>query len=380
MASTRTPSACAVDGTVVGTVASASYAAGMHNLAASAHKVGFACIVVMPFDWFSDLHHDLIVPLPVASPSLRPRQMWCRPPYKDQYGWRRSQLYRARLWREVLALNLNLLAMDLDHQLGSVSPLPFIRAVYAPSEPEGHVQKTGLEATRRPGVADIVAVWDGPAGRYLNVGIMWIRSTPTTRALAVRCENRSFSGWEQEIFNEEINYNMELQDARCCHSSCFKRLFETSKVVKSLPAKSGRGSSARLQAEGRDRCSDDQPYAVYPPRGSPEPWVKKWMPFNDTLRSKHFSNRKYGRCNIASNVCTMLNGTGHAVDLKHDGTCSLTYRLSYSTSVWPSALEPISQAASNDSVPGDTVVTIPVAQVAHKKGSMEIIATFVDEQ
>lgn len=197
----RAPRECALSNTVIGTVASASYLGGMKALADSARTVGFPCIVVQPFDWFDELIDELYAPLPIASPPLRPRPLWCHWPYVHQFGWRRSQLYRARLWRVVAELGLDLLAMDLDHQI-RMNPIGFISTV--------HAFRDVPEANRKAAPADVVAVWDGPAARYLNVGIMWMRSTPGTIELARRSENRSFAGWEQQIFNEARTPALEL--------------------------------------------------------------------------------------------------------------------------------------------------------------------------
>ena len=43
------------------------------------------------------------------------------------------------------------------------------------------------------------------ASRLFNVGIMWVRSTVRTVEMVRRVENRSFGGWEQGIFNEEVH-------------------------------------------------------------------------------------------------------------------------------------------------------------------------------
>ena len=198
-------------------------------------------------------------------------------------------------------------------------------------------------------------MWDGPNNRYLNVGIMWLRSTDRTRTLTRRCENRTFAGWEQGVFNEEINFNAELSSVRCCHSMCFKRLFTQSKVVKSLPTRSSKGAQVRLKAEGEDRCTDDQPFAEMPPRGSHEVQVKKWTGVNETLRSKHMSNRRTGRCNHAGNACIMLNATGlPAFAASDDANCSLTYGMvprvlplvSKNTDAGPPALSRLSSVGS----------------------------------
>ena len=163
-------------------------------------------------------------------------------------------------------------------------------------------------ANQVPGPTDVIAVWDGWGGRFLNVGIMWMRSTPGTRELSRRAENRTFSGWEQGVFNEEINFNKALKDVRCCHTSCLRKLLITSKVAKLLPGKDSKSKGIRAKAEGADRCTDDQPAAARPPKGSPELWAHggRWKVHNDTLRNKHTSMRKFGRCNNDRNVCLHL--------------------------------------------------------------------------
>ena len=70
----------------------------------------------------------------------------------------------------------------------SFSPLAFLRNTYAPPEVHSYLPLTPTSGRAMP--ADVVAVWDGPGTRYLNVGIMWVRSTPATRELTRRSENR----------------------------------------------------------------------------------------------------------------------------------------------------------------------------------------------
>ena len=303
---------CAVSNTVVGTVASASFLPGLMTLADSSAAVGFACVVVQPFDWFDELKHERLEPLPVPSPTLVPRKVWCDTALRHQYGWRRSHLYRVRLWRVVLETGLNLLAADLDHMMGPISPMAFLSTVYAPAETHSQLKIPTSSRVAEP--ADVVAVWDGPGSRYLNVGIMWMRSTSGTIELARRAENRSFSAWEQQIFNEELNFNEDLAGVRCCHTICLKHLIATSNATRRLPTKSLTGTTMRQKVEGEDKCRDDgQPTAAYPPRGSLEPWADHWTPNADVLRSRHTSNRKYGRCNHDANFCVMVDAASGAV-------------------------------------------------------------------
>ena len=323
----RQPRECAIENTVVGTVASASYLVGLRNLATTAHRVGFPCIVVQPFDWFDELRDNLLASLPVASPPLLPRPKWCDPNGAPsvQYGWRRSQLYRVRLWRVVLELGLDLLAMDLDHEIGT-NPSAFLRAVRAPEEKVQYARKGAQAPVSTTAPADVVAMWDGPRSRYLNVGIMWLRSTNSTRLLTRRAENRTFSGWEQEIFNEEINFNQDLAGVRCCHTICIRRLAVDSKVRAKLPRKDQKSNSLRAKIEGHAVCSTDQPYAIRPPHGSAEHWVRLWNSTGDTPNSKHLSNRRYGRCNHRGNVCRYmgLDGKERALNLTDPVGCMQT--------------------------------------------------------
>lgn len=306
----RQPRDCAVQNTVVGTVASASYAVGLMTLADSAASVGFPCVVVQPFDWFEQLGHDRVASLPVPSPPLLPRTMWCKE-LRHQYGWRRSQLHRVRLWRVVLEHGLDLLAMDLDHMVGAVSPVNWLRSVYAPPEMRSHLPKTASSARAMP--ADVIAVWDGPGYRYLNVGIMWLRSTDGTRELSRRAENRSWAGWEQQVFNEELNFNSELAGVRCCHTACLKHFCRASNASKRLPQKTGAGAKARQKDDGEDRCRDSLPWAAAPPALSTEPWARLWTPEAEVHRSRHTANRKVGRCNHVDNVCVMVDATSGEV-------------------------------------------------------------------
>lgn len=117
---------CAVDNTVVGTVASASFAAPLTRFAAAAQSGGgFNCTVVSAFDHFDALGRDpLLYPLPQPRPPLLPSSLWCnasvqagntlvKRPAPELYGWRRSHLYRVRLWRVVLEYGFHLLAIDV---------------------------------------------------------------------------------------------------------------------------------------------------------------------------------------------------------------------------------------------------------------------------
>ena len=51
-----------------------------------------------------------------------------------------------------------------------------------------------------------------------QVGLMFVRATDATTALARRVENRTWGGWEQGVFNEELSWGLHAgREVGCCH-------------------------------------------------------------------------------------------------------------------------------------------------------------------
>ena len=66
--------------------------------------------------------------------------------------------------------------------------------------------------------AEVVALHDGAQLKTLNVGLMFVRATAATAALARRVENRTRGGWEQGVFNEELSWGRHAgREVGCCH-------------------------------------------------------------------------------------------------------------------------------------------------------------------
>lgn len=124
---------CASNNTVVATVASSAYAPALLKLGASAKEFGFPCVLVQPMDREALMRTPVpatLLLLPVPQPALLPRQQWCDTP--NRYGSRRAQLFRVRLWREVLQRGLNLLAVDATLRL-TASLLPHLHHLVSPA-------------------------------------------------------------------------------------------------------------------------------------------------------------------------------------------------------------------------------------------------------
>lgn len=303
---------CAQLGTVASTVASASYANAMIELAFSAKLAGFPCIAVQPFDEFMELHErpDLILPLPLPRQPLLPRSIWCSPEFTGArtpggqavdnrwYGWRRSHLYRVHMWVQIISRGFHLLAVDLDWRFTPGVPLPEILGLTA--------------ADGRP--LDVLNWWDGPHERTINVGLMWIRSSSSALALVRHVQNRTWAAWEQGVFNEELQHR--YTNLSCCHcnslmNSWFNRSWKDhkGKATGSLVA-------ARFQRDGQPRCAADGelPPGDSPPNASNWNWNSSgWLPdaYNWIAR------RYYGRCTGAVDcTCSAPIKAGRITRLK----------------------------------------------------------------
>ena len=213
---------CASSGTVVTVTASAAYGAPLLKFTRLALAVGFECIAVQPMGSFRELSDPRLAVLPQPLRPMLPETQWCEfEELRPQYGWRRQMLYKARAWQLVLGAGFNVLCYDLDYVLHA-NPTPLLRSLEqrtcraaAGSSP---VVTTGCRVR-----ADIVAMYDGPQYKLLNVGSLWIRATPATRTLVDRVFNRTWLSGEQLTLNEELNYNDDFAGIGCCHTRCFRQ-------------------------------------------------------------------------------------------------------------------------------------------------------------
>lgn len=310
---------CAQLGTVASTVASASYANAMMELAESAKTAGFACLAVQPYDDFHALHAkpELIVPLPLPPQPLLPRQIWCsesglagaRNPSGMKvgigwYGWRRSHLYRVLMWVNILSRGYHLLAIDLDWRFVAGSWMHEI-----------------MRLTSQDGSPmDVLNWWDGPKERTVNVGLMWIRSSPSALALARHVQNRTFAAWEQGLFTEELQFRYTRLS--CCHcntlmNTWFNRSWKDHKgkvtAQTSSAAKRREASSlmaARIELEGHPRCTEHElPPGDFPPNMSRWNWnTSGWLPHSYNW----IARRYYGRCTGSSDCTCAYEATSEA--------------------------------------------------------------------
>ena len=365
----RELSRCAVSGTVVGTVASPMFSRALHILAASARdRAAFPCIATQFMSYENGSAHELgarmsgasqrgvsrdmnrvpadgsggvrrasdatsivntlvdlglIVALPTPREPLLPRPLWCG---DLRYGWRRSHLYRSRMWRVVIETGYDLLAVDLDWHFTGGNPVAGLRAARMPAFGIANATAPAADEVckRDPASGACWRRWDAPGPLaaviaqvdpvqslpgLLNVGLLWIRHGSQTRAFLRRVENRTFSAWEQGIFNEELQFGTDIP---CCHPppgySCgFGRFFAQNGVVHGLGRADASTRKRRIRVEGGDRCRAYQPPTASPPTGTRMTWASAtalggasgWHPaaYNELRR------RRIGRCTSPDAVC-----------------------------------------------------------------------------
>ena len=315
---------CAIDNTIIGTVASASFDRPLRRLVTTAAQVygpRLRCVAasVMGSLDFEAMRDQRVAPLPPPRRPLLPRSQWCDDP---RYGWRRSHLFRARMWRLVLAARFDLLAVDLDWYFLS-DPLPGLRTARenrARLECSGHQTGTAyVECMARSWaiadspVAEVVALHDGERLKTLNVGLMFVRANDATAALARRVENRTRAGWEQGVLNEEASWGEHAGRAvSCCHPprgyACdLARHFGKDEAAHGLGRNGDASVRVRTSAEGANACAaaSEVPPAAPPPNSSRLRWApaasrdEGWAPgaYNE------LKVRRLGRCSDLVNVC-----------------------------------------------------------------------------
>mmetsp|Transcript_29191 Transcript_29191/g.61378 ORF Transcript_29191/g.61378 Transcript_29191/m.61378 type:complete len:402 (+) Transcript_29191:1-1206(+) len=304
---------CALKKTVIATVASGVYIPSAVELAMSAADVGYKCIVSQPYDKAHaaalasaaaakqgpriSKSHPLIHVLPVPKKPLLPERMFCDTVNKKGYGWRRTHLHKMLMFRRVLGAGFDLLSLDANYLLAK-DPLPLLHSIRSPSS---------------KGPSDVVAMHDGPMSKLLNIGVIWIRSTELTYSLSWRAENRTRGGWDQYVFNEELNFNPAYQQISCCYTNCLRMCLNTQQDAVN---KSTQGLRIRQNVEGKDRCADTANEITLPPPqgslfygGSKRPWNQTGYNYHVKAIATPDTKREFGRCTRMSMKCLGISST-----------------------------------------------------------------------
>lgn len=268
--------ACASNGTVVASAATNDvYLRQTIELGKSAAEAGVACIAVAVSTAVSPAllaSTQYVRPLwlPRAS-DWRPPAHWCA---KHIGGWRHSHVLRMGAMLHVLRAGHNVLFVDGDWRLAA-SPLAML-----------------AHQTRH----DVVAVRD--ITRFqLNVGMVWLRSTPATVEAMRRVENRTFAAWDQAVFSEEMGASRWVA---CCYYALKGYVRHGSSKAKGTLRSSARASACRTDKDSVTEFGGAP--ALSPPRGDGalQPMYPHWK-----ANSYNELNRAYNgkRCSDCSNKC-----------------------------------------------------------------------------
>eukprot|EP00326_Haptolina_ericina_P029568 CAMPEP_0181173522 /NCGR_PEP_ID=MMETSP1096-20121128/3046_1 /TAXON_ID=156174 ORGANISM="Chrysochromulina ericina, Strain CCMP281" /NCGR_SAMPLE_ID=MMETSP1096 /ASSEMBLY_ACC=CAM_ASM_000453 /LENGTH=226 /DNA_ID=CAMNT_0023261359 /DNA_START=392 /DNA_END=1072 /DNA_ORIENTATION=- len=154
---------------------------------------------------------------------------------------------------------------------------------------------------------DVVGLYHDWRPYYqLNIGAMWVRWSELSMELIERTWNRTFSAWDQAVFNEELYFNPSFQGLRCCRNKCIDR-HETASLTRAPVFKfdkkglhwNATAQAERRAIEGENRCSEGVPPALGAPNGTHYRWAsqghpKSWVTqplANDWNHYMQFSSR-----------------------------------------------------------------------------------------
>jgi hypothetical protein len=269
------PARCALNNTVVAAPLPPADVQVILPLAASALAAGFPCIVALPFEPVAlPPGGGGVVALQPPVQLLLPRSRWCNKS-RGEYIKRRTQFYRLRLWSTLLHRGLDVLGVDPSHRLRR-NPIPAIHALRTREDAQyGNGQ--------RP---DVLGSTPGWFLKEYYLHSMWIRSTPTTRALLARVEARARGVYDQTAFSEELNWGAGA-NASCCHTACLSAQLTTSR------RQPNKGVSPIITEECK--FDDNPPLAPPPPNATRHVWLRTpWRPdaYNDLKIPFH----RFGRC------------------------------------------------------------------------------------
>ena len=182
---------CAVDGTVVLTVATSPQY--LDSCAELAHTVRmhtpFECLFVALPARLHNAYPSILVPAPLPSWAQQHpvEPVFCE---RRMSGWRQTHILKTQALLMLLQQGQNVLLLDADRRLLG-NPLP----AFASSR------------------ADVAAMRDEA---FLNFGLMYMRSTEHTLKLMARVANRSLAAWDQAILAEELSADSSIA---CCFAN-----------------------------------------------------------------------------------------------------------------------------------------------------------------
>eukprot|EP00408_Alexandrium_pacificum_P017157 CAMPEP_0171198182 /NCGR_PEP_ID=MMETSP0790-20130122/22798_1 /TAXON_ID=2925 /ORGANISM="Alexandrium catenella, Strain OF101" /LENGTH=410 /DNA_ID=CAMNT_0011663453 /DNA_START=64 /DNA_END=1293 /DNA_ORIENTATION=- len=204
---------CSREGTLVVSSADSRYAKPLVRLAKTAASVGrFPCLVIYAQEDWPELCDERVFAVRLRH-ELLPTPEFCRGPWSRLWGWRRTQFYKTFALRSLLHRGYDVLMLDADHWFRS-DPWPCMQRAAGAG---------GFETLATRSTGDM---------HYVNFGLAWIRRTAATLLMSERLHNRTFGGWDQFLWNQE----MEGLSLACCSSKELASFLGNDKALHSTKA------------------------------------------------------------------------------------------------------------------------------------------------
>ena len=271
--------------TLIATLATnPAYLAEAERLATSAAAVvaGFRCAAVVISDEVrSAAHSPKLVPVLLAGRSeWRPPVEWCE---RKLSGWRHTSVLKLGALLLFLSSGVDTLFVDADWRL-SRDPLASLTRC-------AHLRHLDVMGRRDD--------------HFINLGLLYVRSTTAMLRIATRAANRSFVAWDQALFNEELRGANGLQ---CCVANeFFQSHFRRSEKVHAMKKR----QQPRCAAARNGRQYAALPPPDLPAGGALGMWRGGWSGshFNELTSAYHHRCIKcYNQCSRAR--CVLIDGGG----------------------------------------------------------------------
>lgn len=170
------------------------------------------------------------------------------------YGWRLTSFLTVTSWRMLSQAGYNIFSVDTDWIMRMPIPLQFRHDVTAMNDKQ-----------------------------FLNVGLMAVKVTESTRSILKRVENRTYVGWNQGIFNDEI-HNSNIS----CTSKVFAKYFVQQKNVH---------NHKKIVKVDKVTCRNNTLPIVSPPKNSFYlSWNDRWYNGIGEAKTSNKEWRRDSRC------------------------------------------------------------------------------------
>ena len=258
----------------------AKYLEQAENLATSAQSVigVFRCAALIISDELKSAEtssrlQKVLIP---GRSDWRPPAEWCE---KKLSGWRHTSVLKLGALPLFLNYGVDVLIVDADWRI-TRNPIDSFR---------------GCINGRRQ--LEIMGRRDD---HFVNLGLLYVRSTPTTKRIAARAANRSFVAWDQAVLNEEFGGAADL--SCCVAQTFFESHFKRSEKVHGMKKKQQPRCQIEGAADAAGASSSSQ--ILGPPQTPEEGSLPMWLNGWSSRRFNELTSVYHHRCPNCYNKCS----------------------------------------------------------------------------